>query len=583
MRTLTSGIRWLLVAGLLLLAVAAVTLTYQYRVVSGEIERVLTAQLRVECELLGLIIEGGGRLPETKLSGDRRLTMIASDGQVLYDSSAEQRTMVNHNDRPEVTLARRDGFAISRRLSDTTHQDYLYAGKLLHNGVILRLAAPLTVEDSLVKRLSLPVILSTAVVVLGGGLALLVYTWRSRERVADLVEVSRAFGAGDFARRAQLVGSDAFARLGHELNNLGSRLRESQERVVAQRQLLDGALGSLSEGVACIDQLDRVVYANASYRQFAAGGADVLGQPYYRYLSADVIGLAITALNENHDLEIGSLRFEHRRRHLQAVVAQGGEGISVLVLHDRTELMRAEAARRDFLSAVSHELKTPLTAIIGYGDTLLDGALEQPEVAQQMVSGIVRHGTRLLELVRDVLTLSRLEHGAWLVRSEPIDWAHLARTVLDDHRAAATAKPVTMHYDGPDSLPGRCDPELVRQLIGNLVSNAVRYNRPEGHVHVRLAATEGRLQLIVEDTGIGIPVEHQSRIFERFYRVDAHRNRAIGGTGLGLAIVKHLCEVLDGEVTLNSSGEGSVFTIDLPLELKDEASAIRMRTLGRVD
>ena len=577
MRTLHSGLGWLFAAGGVLLAVAAITLTYQFRVVTGEIEHGLTNQLRVECELLALLVEGGGHLPEAKLTGDRRLTMIASDGKVVYDSAADQRTMANHNDRPEVMLARRDGFAISRRISDTTHQDYLYAAKLLHDGSVLRVAARLTVEDSLVQRLSLPVIFSTAVVVLGGGLTLLVYTWRSRERVADLVEVSRAFGSGDFGRRAQLVGADAFARLGYELNNLGSRLRESQERVVAQRQLLDGALGALSEGVACIDQLDRVVYANASYRQYAAGGAEVLGQPYYRYLSADVVGLSITALKEGGEIDLGTLRFEHRRRHLQAAVALGGEGITVLVLHDRTELMRAEAARRDFLSAVSHELKTPLTAIIGFGDTLLDGALEQPPVAQQMVEGIVRHGTRLLELVRDVLTLSRLEHGAWLVRAEPVDWANLARTVLDDHRAAAAAKPVTLHYDGPETLPGRCDPELVRQLVGNLVSNAVRYNRADGHVYVRLTTTEARLQLIVQDTGIGIPLEHQPRVFERFYRVDPHRNRSIGGTGLGLAIVKHLSEVLGGDVQLVSSSEGSIFIIDLPLELKDEASAIRGR------
>ena len=577
MRMLHSGLGWLFAAGCILLAVAAITLTYQYRIVSGEIERGLTSQLRVECELLALLVDGGGQLPEVKLSGDRRLTMIARGGRVEYDSSGVQQTTAENLDRPEVILALRDNFAITRRASGATQQEYLFASKLLHDGSVLCISAPLTIEANLVQRLSLPVILSTAMVVLGGGLTLLVYTWRSRERVADLVEVSRAFGAGDFGRRAQLVGTDAFALLGHELNNLGSRLRESQERVVAQRQLLDGALGSLSEGVACIDQLDRVVYANASYRQYAAGGAEVLGQPYYRYLSADVVGLSITGLKEGSDIELGTLRFEHRRRHLQAAVALGGEGITVLVLHDRTELMRAESARRDFLSAVSHELKTPLTAIIGYGDTLLDGALEQPPVAQQMVEGIVRHGTRLLDLVRDVLTLSRLEHGAWLVRAEPVDWAHLARTVLDDHRAAAAAKPVTLHYAGPDTLPGRCDPELVRQLVGNLVSNAVRYNRADGHVHVRLGAADARLQLVVQDTGIGIPLEHQPRVFERFYRVDAHRNRAIGGTGLGLAIVKHLSEVLGGDVQLVSTSEGSTFTIDLPLELKDEASAIRGR------
>ncbi len=580
MRFMSSGIGWLISAGLILLAVAGLTLAYQYRMVSSEIERGLTSQLRVECDLVGLVVEVGGRLPEAKLAGDRRLTLIDSEGRVLYDSSADPQGMTNHNSRPEVQLARRDGFAISRRISDTTHRDYLYAGKLLPDGRIVRIAAPLTVENGLVQRLSLPVILSTGVVVLGGGLALLIYTWRSRERVSDLVEVSRAFGAGDFGRRAQLVGADAFARLGHELNNLGSRLRDSQERVIAQRQLLDGALGSLAEGVACIDQLDRVVYANAAYRQYAAGGADVLGQPYYRFLSADLIGLAIVGLHEEQEVEFGSLRFEHRRRHLQAAVAPAGEGITVVVLHDRTELVRAESARRDFLSAVSHELKTPLTAIIGYGDTLLDGALESPVVAKQMVEGIVRHGSRLLDLVRDVLTLSRLEHGAWLVRTEPVDWAQLARTVLDDHRAAALAKPVTLHYEGPEHCPGQCDPELVRQLIGNLVSNAVRYNRSDGHVHVRLDVRGQRLQISVQDTGHGIPPEHHARVFERFYRVDPHRNRAIGGTGLGLAIVKHLAEVLGGDVRLESSSEGTLFTVDLPIELKDEASAIRQRTLG---
>ena len=581
MRRLSSGLGWLTGAGLLLLSVAFATVAYQYQVVSREIERGLTAQLRVECDLVALLIDGHGELPVAKLAGDRRMTLIASDGKVLYDSSADQTHMDNHNGRTEVALARRDGFAIARRASDTMHIDYLYAGKLLADGRVLRIAAPIAMEEGLLQRLSLPVILSTTVVVLGGGLSLLAYTWRGRRRVADLVEVSRAFGAGDFGRRAQLTGADAFARLGHELNNLGSRLRESQERITAQRALLDGALGALAEGVACIDQLDRVVYANAAYRQFAGGGAEVVGQPYYRYLSSDVVGLAITALKEDKPIDVAGLRFEHRRRHLRASIAPGGDGITVLVLHDLTELTRAEAARRDFLSAVSHELKTPLTAIIGFADTLIDGALEEPAVARPMVEGVVRHGTRLLELVRDVLTLSRLEHGAWVERPETVDWAGLLRTVLDDHRTAAEAKPVHLVYEGPDELIGRADPELVRQLVGNLVSNAVRYNRPDGHVWVRLAnEPDDRLRLTVQDTGIGIPAEHQARVFERFYRVDSHRSRAVGGTGLGLAIVKHLAEVLGGEVQLASDPSGTTFTVLLPRELPDEIGQIRLRALG---
>ena len=581
MRRLSSGIGWLLGAGLLLLAIAIATVTYQYRVVTTQVEASLAGQLRAECDLIALVLADASGIPEGHLAGDRRLTLIAADGRVLAETEGDRATMDNHNSRPEIALARRDGFGLAKRPSATTHRDYLYAARLLGDGRVLRISAPIVVEQGLVNRLTLPVVLSTSLVVLGGGIALLAYAWRSRERVADLVEVSRAFGAGDFARRALLTGSDAFARLGHELNNLGSRLRESQERVAAQRELLDGALGALAEGVACIDQLDRVVYANAAYRQFAAGGADVVGASYYRYLSADVVGLAITGLREGKEIDLGGLRFEHRRRQLQASIALGGEGITVLVLHDRTELTRAESARRDFLSAVSHELKTPLTAIIGFADTLLDGALEQPAVARSMVEGVSRHGTRLLELVRDVLTLSRLEHGAWMVRPETVDWAHLLRTVLEDHRAAAEVKPVALSYTGPDSVSGRADPELVRQLVGNLVSNAIRYNRSDGSVWLRLSQVDGRVRIQVQDTGIGIPAEHQARVFERFYRVDSHRSRAVGGTGLGLAIVKHLAEVLAGSVELASDGSGTTFTIDLPASSVDETGAIRQRALGR--
>ncbi len=582
-RSLSSGIGWLVIAGSLLLMVAAGTVAYQYRALAQQIEFGLGAQLRAECELVAPLIENAPALPELRLTGDRRLTLIAPDGVVLVESEGDRLTMDNHNGRPEVAMARRDGTALVRRSSATTHRDYLYATRRLADGRVLRISAPIVLEQGQISRLTLPVALSTALVVLGGGMALVAYTWRSRVRVADLVEVSRAFGAGDFARRAMLTGADAFARLGHELNNLGGRLRESQERVVAQRQLLDGALGALEEGVACIDELDRVVYANAAYRQFAAGGGEVVGQAYYRFLGADAVGLALTGLRAGMPIDIGALRFEHRRRQFQAAVALGGEGIAVLVLHDRTELMRAESARRDFLSAVSHELKTPLTAIIGFADTLLDGAIAAPPaVSTPMVESIARHGGRLLELVRDVLTLSRLEHGAWLVRPETIDWAHLLRTVLDDHRDTAVARTVGLTFDGPEHLPGRADPELVRQLVGNLVSNAIRYNRPEGRVRVELAhPAAGRVRITVADTGIGIPVEHRERVFERFYRVDSHRSRAVGGTGLGLAIVKHLVEVLDGAITLVSSGDGTTFTVEVPLEAADEISAIRRRTRGR--
>ncbi len=582
MKPLSSGVRWLIASAAILVTVVLLTVWYQHRTVRIQVERALVNNLRAELEVLAPFIPADAE-PRFPVSSDRRITLITSDGRVISDTVADPVRMENHADRPEVRLARRDGLGVDTRRSNSTGSDYVYVAKLLGDGRTLRVAAPLTIENSAIQAMSLPVILSTLVVVGGGGLALILYTWRSRVRVADLVEVSRAFAQGDLSRRAALIGNDAFARLGQELNQLGERLRESQERVAGQRQLLEAALGALAEGVACVDQLDQVVYANAAFRQFAAGGGAVVGEPFYRQLGAEAISAAITDLRQGKPVDQQAMTFEHRRRHLQAAIADGGAGITVIVLHDRTELVRAEAARRDFLSAVSHELKTPLTAIVGYTDTLLDGALDgSPADAKGFVQAIARHSERLIELIRDVLTLTRLEQGAWEVRPQAVDYGHLLRLVLEDHRQAAVLKPVALSYDGPDVLPGRSDPELVRQLIGNLVSNAIRYNRSDGSVVVTARQDQDSLDVVVRDTGIGIPSEHQERVFERFYRVDSHRSRSSGGTGLGLAIVKHLIGVLHGSVQLRSDSTGTTFSVRLPMTMPDQAGALRAKFLGKI-
>ena len=209
---------------------------------------------------------------------------------------------------------------------------------------------------------------------------------------------------------------------------------------------------------------------------------------------------------------------------------------------------------------------------MGFTDTLLDGAIEQPAVAKSFVEGISRHAERLAGLVRDVLTLSRLEQGAWEQRPEAVDFLRLAWVVVDDHRPAAVAKPVELTLLCPEPIAGVCDPELFRQMAGNLVSNAIRYNRPGGQVRLELAQVEGQVRLRVIDTGIGISLEHRSRVFERFYRVDSHRSRQTGGTGLGLAIVRHLVEVMHGSIDFVSGDSGTTFTVLLPLRPHEAAT-----------
>jgi two-component system phosphate regulon sensor histidine kinase PhoR len=577
-RTLLLGARWLVLAALALTAVIWIALAWQYAVVSQAVEDGLSAQVRAEAELVAGFIAVGGereRLTALRLPRERRVTLIGVDGTVLYDSLGDPARMDNHNSRPEVVEARRSGSGVDRRVSDSVALPLIYAARLMSDGRVVRVAAPIAVETTLEARLLRPMAAAAVAVLTVGALIIGLHLWRDRTRVAELVAVARAYANGQFARRAGLLGADVLAHLGHELNAMGEKLQHGQQDLARQRSLLDAALGALSEGVACIDHLDQVLYANSAWRQLAASGGEALGQPYYEHLPV------LHPPGPGED-PAGS-EFEHRRRHLRALMIPVDADLRVIVVHDLTELKRLEGARRDFIAAVSHELKTPLTSISGFAETLLDGVIdEDPAVTREFVGKIARHADRLAELVRDVLTLSRLEQGAWEIRPLDTDVVRLGRTILDEYARVAERQQVKLELDAPEALAAHTDPELVRQLAGNLVSNAVRYNRPEGTVWLRLAPGDGdTLRIIVQDTGIGIPAEHRERIFDRFYRVDAHRSRANGGTGLGLAIVRQLVDVLGGTIAVASGSGGTTFTVTLPR--RDPRAGLARKPAGRRD
>lgn len=554
-RSLLLGARWLLVASISLTVVIWASLAYQYEVVTDVVADGLLGEIRAEAELVAALVVDDtdySRLKRAALPSHRRITIILPNGTAAFDSQSDVRTMDNHNARPDVMQARVAGIGTSRQRSDSGSRDMLYAAKLMPDARIVRIAAPLTVEINLEQRLLRPMAIAAVVVILVAALVMTLHLWRDRTRVAELVSVARAFANGQFTRRAGLLGGDVMAHLGHELNAMGARLMDSQEALAHQRSLLDGALGALAEGVACVDRFDQVLYANPAYRQLAGGGAEALGKPYYEHLPV-IDGDA-------------PREFEHRRRQLRALLIPVAGAVRVIVLHDLTELKHLEGARRDFIASVSHELKTPLTSIAGFAETLLDGVIEEDQVTtREFVAKIANHSDRLAELVRDVLTLSRLEQGAWEVRPEATDLVPLGRNLLDEAAQVAARQQVRLELEAPQSLGVVTDPELVRQLIGNLISNAIRYNRPQGTVWLRLMpGEEGTVRLEVQDTGIGIPAEHQERIFERFYRVDAHRSRQSGGTGLGLAIIRQLLDVLGGTIALRSDSNGTCFIVTIP-------------------
>ncbi|GDY12751.1 hypothetical protein LBMAG53_16290 [Planctomycetota bacterium] len=564
---------WLMVTAGILVGVTAFTLAYQYDLLVSVANRDFSRKLTAETILVADIIARVPPAERSKLAGpmpldcDHRLSVLDPNGKVIVDTAQDLAALDNHNDRPEVIEARRTGFGMSRRISRSMQREFVYSAKALPDGWVVRVSALSEVEFRHVIEGWWPLALSSSLVIVVAGLVVALQWLRDHHRFGELAGVARAFAAGSLDRRAGLLGTDALARLGHELNRMGDHLAASRAELASKQALLDSALGALSEGVACIDRLDRVVFANAAYRQLAAGGAEVLTQAYYVHFPDAAVTGALEALRAGDPSRpVDGIACEHRRRHLVATLAPVGDGVVVLVLYDRTDVKRLEAIRRSFVASVSHEFKTPLTSIIGYTDTLLDGALEDESAARQFAEKIQLHATRLEVLVRDVLTLSRLEQGAWSPLPVDLDLVPLVAAVVDEHRQVAVDRRVALSVQAPDELPVHADPELLRQIVANLLSNAIRYNRTDGKVVIRVARTsEDRIRIEVEDTGIGIPNEVKGRIFERFYRVDLHRSRASGGTGLGLAIVKHMIESMDGSIDFVSSPQGTTFTVELPL------------------
>ncbi|HEX3132681.1 MAG TPA: hypothetical protein VHX44_03750, partial [Planctomycetota bacterium] len=286
-RSLLLGARWLVVAAVSLTVVIWASLAYQYEVVTDVVADSLLGEVRAEADLVAALVAGDAdlsRLQHAHLSSQRRITIILPDGTPVFDSQGDTKRMDNHNSRPEVIQARASGMGVARRRSDSIAVDMLYAAKLLPDQRIVRIAAPLAVETSLEQRLLRPMAIAAVIVIVIAGVVITLHLWRDRTRVAELVAVARAFANGQFTRRAGLLGGDVMAHLGHELNAMGARLMDNQQALAHQRSLLDGALGALEEGVACVDRFDQVLYANAAYRQLAGGGAEAVGKPYYEHL-----------------------------------------------------------------------------------------------------------------------------------------------------------------------------------------------------------------------------------------------------------------------------------------------------------
>lgn len=512
----------------------------------GYYEKQSFASLAQEAEQLQQTMEYVS--PEQMRSADR-ITLISPDGTVLYDSVARADAMENHLSREEVAQALREGTGKSSHYSSTVLKKNLYYALRLENGNVLRLSREQSSLGAMLLNMAWPI----AATVVG---LLLLAAGLSVRLARQITQPINAISPDD--------PQDVYP----ELQPLTQRLRQQRETIRNQMDELSRRMRefsamteNMSEGFLLIDLRGHVLTENHSASMLLPTDADNIAKCSQREL-CQAAQQALTGQRCERLLQQG----ERTLSVIASPVLESGQVTGAVVLTlDVTEREQREKLRREFSANVSHELKTPLTSISGFAELMSQG-LVPPDKVREFSLDIQKECTRLTNLVEDIIDLSRLEEGGGDMTWEDTDLYTLCDDVLQNLEPVAKRQTVTLRLAG-ESLQVRGVYQVLREMIYNLCDNAIKYNRSGGSVTVTVARRAGRASVAVADTGIGIPYEDQSRVFERFYRVDKSHSRAIGGTGLGLSIVKHAAALHGAEIKLQSQPEdGTVITVLFPGE-----------------
>jgi two-component system phosphate regulon sensor histidine kinase PhoR len=520
-----------------------------------------------------------------------RITLIRPDGSVVGDSEHDPDTMDNHGARPEVVDAQTRRVGLARRYSHTLQEFMLYAAiAVREDGRIrgtVRTAMPLREIDARLATMRRTIAAGALIGVLAAMLVGIVVARRITAPVAEMTTAAAAMRDGRYEARVRQLPQDEIGILGDALNRLGAELTRRIATMSHDQAQLRAMIAGMVEGVIAVDDHDRVLYSNnaaCTLLGIASGG----GRGRTLWEVVRLAGLATLvaearARGEPVHRELAVYRGATELAldaHATAFAVHGAGGV-VVVLHDVTDLRRLERIRRDFVANVSHELKTPLTSIKGYLETLLDGALYDEQNNLRFLQKIETHVARLADLVRDLLDLAYIESREGSLPLSPVEWRSVVDEAVRRYESALERKGLTC------TVRGTAEPVVVlaergamTHVIDNLLDNAIKYTPSAGAVSITLGRDGALGQLAVEDTGMGIPEQDRERIFERFYRVDKARSRDLGGTGLGLSIVKHCVHAMGGMVHVDSApGGGSRFVVRLPLATAAQAP-VRDESLG---
>ncbi len=522
-----------------------------------------------------------------------RITVIAGDGRVLADSAHDIETMENHSNRPEFLQAMLTGEGESVRHSHTLDRDLVYWAMRFDRPakppVIIRLAAPLAEINQALAQVRRRLLAVSLLILFIGIVISLLFSRRFANRVRRLQEFSQRVAAGDFRQlppaHAREHAGDELGDLALSLNQTAARLSTTILSLTEERNRSAAILRSMVEGIAVVDTRERITFCNDAFSKiWDIGPISSEGKPAVEVIrQPDILELIRQALTGSEGLH-GEISFGNTQpRSFSVTIApvpsfNSAVGAklpadacsfgAVLVLHEITDIRRLEQVRKDFVANVSHELRTPLTAIQGFAETLLTGALEDQQNNRHFVEIIRNHAARLSRLTDDLLKLSRIEAGKLGMDFQAVDLEMLIDAAAESARGAASQKQLSLIVSNlPENFPRIwADANLLREVLRNLLDNAIQYTPVSGRIEVECGTSEGVAVVTITDTGIGIPQADQSRIFERFYRVDAARSREVGGTGLGLAIARHIVEAHGGQIWVDSIvGEGSKFHFSIPL------------------
>jgi two-component system phosphate regulon sensor histidine kinase PhoR len=509
-----------------------------------------------------------------------RITVILPSGKVIGDSEGDPASMDNHADRPEILQALNGRLGMSIRYSRTLEKNMMYTAIATRKGAqtiaIVRTSIPITAIDDALKDIQIKIAVGGLIIAFFAAILCLLISRRISRPLEEMKRGSEHFARGDLEYRLPVPDSEEMGGLAEAINQMAVRLNDRIKTVVEQRNELRAVLSSMVEGVIAVDMDEHIINMNeAAAQMLKTSPSDAQNRSIQEVArNTALLQFVANALSSQQAFE-GDIALQADGRRIlngHGTVLHDSEGRRIgalIVLNDVTRLRKLENIRREFVGNVSHEIKTPITAISGFVETLRAGSIKDPEDTERFLAIIMKHVKRLNTIIEDLLSLSRIEEKAEKreVELATANVKDVLRTAIQLCEVKAASKQIQLELACNEDIMAEINHQLLEQAVVNLLDNAVKYSNKGSVIEVKAEQTDDETIISVKDQGCGIEKEHLSRLFERFYRVDKARSRKLGGTGLGLAIVKHIVQAHRGNVTVDSTpGKGSTFSIHLPKE-----------------